>query len=992
MWEASDKTPSELKAVFSLLEDCPTPCLVVDASDRLLAANPAFMEFFEDFLPSDVQKLQQLQWVPLDEEGNPARNVELGMDLLLRNLQNGVNSIFCTLHMRQPVPHFRVSLAPFPELPECFFLWLEPIIENEDTAARVSEPSLVSFENRLSFLYSQLMRTENPMDAMQAVCRHLHSELQCSTVFMLQAGPNPNPATVAGEWGPDYWESAQSGFVMDAHPALLAFIGQKLIHIRDTQSVPELEHLRQWCRQHEVGSILALPVSTSGERFGVLCLMHRQLFAFSPSTVNRLEQLATDLAQWIEKTESVKKIEQCRKRVSIIQASQQALAPKSCEFFAILEFQPEKLFWEHISESCTSLLEIAEERLANLPKSLFSMLADKRQQERIHEKLHQGIPFEDVLEFQTGQGKKRFFRMHAMPGKTETRKWHLLFTDLSEIVQMRDSCRRSMALWKVVANLGERLKETEFKTQLPEVLADFGRAAEVSRAYIFENHTAENGEVLTSQWLEWVADGIVPQIENPDLQALSLTENGFSRWIQELGQRRPIFGNVIDFPISEQEFLYTQNILSIAVVPIFVDGEWWGFLGFDECRSPRLWSEPEIESLRTAAALIGNAISRERSRSESAWLEQQLQSAARRENMGKLAHGIAHQFNNLLSPILGYISVALYDLPSQSPLAADLRQVLSAAERAKELAHQLLRFGTRLEYSMQTMPARELLKSVCERFYQETRVPVQLDTASFPANAMLNVDPENFQAAIFSFLRRALPVENLETGSIRVFASIRENPDVSRKGEYAHLLLLEIPTTLNALPSRLLPDSSISGINWSSLDLVQAQEILDYLGAKTSILTKNGFTLLIQYPAAIPSEGETGISPSAEKSGKPHAVILVVEDEDAVRNFVVRALTKHGHAVMDAPDPQKALLLVKNHPDETIDLLITDVIMPHMSGKRLYQELRKTHPHLRVVYMSGYTANLLEKQGVPAEKRNFLAKPFGVSNLLRTVEEALAGE
>ncbi len=991
MWEPSENFPAELKSFFSFLEKCPTPCLAVDTMDRIRGANAAFLEAFEDFLPADAETLEQLNWVPLDEEGKPARGAKMGMELLLRNLQKGISSILCSLHTRQPSPRFRLSIAPCQEMPDLHFLWLEFLCapETSEPSGRARESSLSLLESQLTGLYSQLLRMESVMDAQQAVCRHLLNFLQCSTVFMLQADPDPKPAAVAGEWGADYWKPIPGSAVMDAHPALLAFLGQKLVHIRDTQSVPELGRLREWCRQHQVGSILALPVSTTESHFGVLCLFHRQLFAFSPSTVTTLEQLATDLALLLSKIESFQKVEHCRKKFLHIQQSLQVLAQASREFTAILEFKSEQVAWLHLSPSCAQLLEIPEERLWNLPSNVFSMLADRRLPETILESLRKGAPFEDMWEFRTGKGRKRFFQAHLQPREAAPDTWDLLCIDVTDIVSMRDSCRRSLALWKVVANLGERLKGPDFRTHLPDVLADFGKSAEASRAYIFENHVSETGELLTSQWMEWVADGIAPQIQNPDLQALSLVENGFQRWIDELGANRPIFGNVIDFPVAEQEPLLLQNIQSIVVMPIFVDGQWWGFLGLDECRSARQWSEPEIESLRTAAALIGNAISRERSRSESMWLEQQLQSAARRENLGKLAHGIAHQFNNLLSPILGYISVALYDLPPGSPLAQDLKQVLSAAERAKELAHQLLRFGTRVEYRMQLLPATRLA-DVFRRFFEETRIPVQSEFSGLSENLMLRADPEQLQAAVFSFLRRALPADSLDSRIIHVNASVRKNMDASR--ETGNLfLLLEIPTTLQALPNRF-PDASLSGINWSEIDLIQALDILDHFNAKATLpIRTTNPVVLIDFPLVNLEEKQTPSGPLPAEKSTRHAAILVVEDEDAVRNFVVRALAKEGHAVLNAPDPRKALDLVRTRVD-ALDLLITDVIMPHMSGKRLYQELKKFYPQLRVIYMSGYTANLLEKQGVAPEKRNFLAKPFGISALLKRVEETLAEE
>jgi GAF domain-containing protein len=132
----------------------------------------------------------------------------------------------------------------------------------------------------------------------------------------------------------------------------------------------------------------------------------------------------------------------------------------------------------------------------------------------------------------------------------------------------------------------------------------------VSRVYVFENHTDAEGRMLTSQRFEWSAEGVEPQIDNPDLQSLSLVDAGFERWEEMLGAGAIVQGPVTEFPDDERAFLEAQNIRSLAVVPIFVDDEWWGFMGFDDCIEDRRWSESSLAVLGTAADLFGAAIFR----------------------------------------------------------------------------------------------------------------------------------------------------------------------------------------------------------------------------------------------------------------------------------------------------------------------------------------------------------------------------------------------
>lgn len=142
------------------------------------------------------------------------------------------------------------------------------------------------------------------------------------------------------------------------------------------------------------------------------------------------------------------------------------------------------------------------------------------------------------------------------------------------------------------------------------VLWRLGEAARASRVYIFENYADEDGELWATQRYEWVAADISEQIDNPVLKTIPYKAAGFSRWVQELGRGDPVYGHVRDFPESEQPELRAQEILSIALVPIFVEERWWGVIGFDECVEERDWSAAEVGALGTAAGTLGAAIKR----------------------------------------------------------------------------------------------------------------------------------------------------------------------------------------------------------------------------------------------------------------------------------------------------------------------------------------------------------------------------------------------
>ncbi|HLF75311.1 MAG TPA: GAF domain-containing protein, partial [Anaerolineales bacterium] len=156
------------------------------------------------------------------------------------------------------------------------------------------------------------------------------------------------------------------------------------------------------------------------------------------------------------------------------------------------------------------------------------------------------------------------------------------------------------------------LKTANWERNVPTALERLGKAAHVSRVYIFERHFSREGASLISQRYEWAGGGIAPQIEIPVLQDLAWRQAGYERWEDTFERHQFISGLVRDFPASEREILAEQGILSLAVMPIFAEEKLWGFIGFDECNHERQWPKAELDALRTAADIFGAALVRQK--------------------------------------------------------------------------------------------------------------------------------------------------------------------------------------------------------------------------------------------------------------------------------------------------------------------------------------------------------------------------------------------
>lgn len=171
--------------------------------------------------------------------------------------------------------------------------------------------------------------------------------------------------------------------------------------------------------------------------------------------------------------------------------------------------------------------------------------------------------------------------------------------------------RRDRILESVRFAAQQFLRAAKWQSVIDEVLRQIGRAADASRAYVYQNHRDDAGRLCTSQLFEWAAPGIPPQMSNPDLQAVPYLDAGFGRWHDMLGINEIISETISSMTDAQRATLAPKGIRTLIIIPIFVDGAWWGFLGLDDCLQERAWTDAEEDSLRTAADMLGATIGRQ---------------------------------------------------------------------------------------------------------------------------------------------------------------------------------------------------------------------------------------------------------------------------------------------------------------------------------------------------------------------------------------------
>lgn len=215
----------------------------------------------------------------------------------------------------------------------------------------------------------------------------------------------------------------------------------------------------------------------------------------------------------------------------------------------------------------------------------------------------------DVIELRDGRVLERRSMVRRVDAEVAGRVWS--YTDQTDRRTSDEALRRRDYVLHAVAFAAERfLMSSVTSANVNDVLQRFGQAADVSRVYIFEVLATPDGRTIARETAEWVADGVRPLIGMPEIQALDIYDR-FRRWFELLSNGEILDGTIMTFPEDERKFLEAFDVKSLLTVPIFVEGDFWGAIGFDDVREPRLWSHVEIEALKTAADILGAAVQRQ---------------------------------------------------------------------------------------------------------------------------------------------------------------------------------------------------------------------------------------------------------------------------------------------------------------------------------------------------------------------------------------------
>jgi signal transduction histidine kinase/CheY-like chemotaxis protein len=378
-------------------------------------------------------------------------------------------------------------------------------------------------------------------------------------------------------------------------------------------------------------------------------------------------------------------------------------------------------------------------------------------------------------------------------------------------------------------------------------------------------------------------------------------------------------------------------------------------------------------------------------------LEEQLAQAQKLEGIGILAGGIAHDFNNLLSPILGYADLALRKLEPGHPARGGLAAVVDAANRASELTRQILAFSRKQVLQKRTLDLNEQIlaagKMIRRLIGEDVDVQLNLAQGLPPVEA----DPTQMQQVLLNLAvnaRDAMPGGGRLTVETSVTAIDSPTPWLARglaPGRYVLLSVTDTGSGMTEETRRRIfePFFTTKQVGkGTGLGLSTVHGIVKQHGGDIAVYSEvgRGTTFRIYLPCSDAPPPPEAPATAAAAPGPAHGSILLVEDDAAVRDFIATALGESGYEVTSAATAAEALEATRR---SAFDLVISDVIMPGMNGRKLYQQIAALRPGARVLFVSGYPAGSGALGELFADGEPFLQKPFTVERLLEQVRERL---
>ena len=381
-------------------------------------------------------------------------------------------------------------------------------------------------------------------------------------------------------------------------------------------------------------------------------------------------------------------------------------------------------------------------------------------------------------------------------------------------------------------------------------------------------------------------------------------------------------------------------------------------------------------------------------------LEAQLRQAQKMEAVGRLAGGVAHDFNNLLSVILGYGELMAQELSDGHPLSEPVNEILAAGRRASELTGQLLAFSRQRVLDLRILDVNEVIRDAENLLKRTIGEDIQMECDLSTEPSRCKADSGSLVQVLMNLAvnaRDAMPNGGkllIETENVELDAEYTLGHAEAAAGSYVRVSVTDTGIGMDQeTQSRIFepfyttkPEGKGTGLGLSTVFGIVKQ-----VGGNIWVYSEpgRGTTFKIYLPRTAEAAQPRAIERVAAPRPRGSETILLVEDDEPVRKLARGILKREGYRVLEAANGGEALLICEQH-DERIDLLLTDVVMPRMSGRELAERLDVLRPGIVVLYMSGYSERAVVHHGVLDSGINYLSKPITPTSLLAKVREVLA--
>jgi PAS domain S-box-containing protein len=402
-----------------------------------------------------------------------------------------------------------------------------------------------------------------------------------------------------------------------------------------------------------------------------------------------------------------------------------------------------------------------------------------------------------------------------------------------------------------------------------------------------------------------------------------------------------------------------------------------------------------------ASSTAHDITGRKRAEAERIKLESQLQQAQKMESVGRLAGGVAHDFNNMLAVILGNAEIALGGTDPASQVHKDIDEIRNAAERAAELTRQLLTFARRQAVTPKVLDLNGAVAGILKMLQRLIGEDIHLEWHPSPNAWAVHIDPSQIDQILANLCVNARDAIS-DVGKITIETANRvfdeaycANHAGFVPGEYVRLAVSDNGCGMDkeTLTRIFEPFFTTKGVGrGTGLGLATVYGAVRQNDGFINVYSEpgQGTTFSVYLPRHACELRETPVQGSLRPAPRGDETVLLVEDEPAVLKLAKNLLEGQGYIVLAARTPGEALRVAQEYPRE-IHLLMTDVVMPEMNGRDLAGQLSSRRPKIKHLFMSGYTADVIAHHGVLEEGVKFIQKPFSVTDLAVKVREALDG-